>query len=524
VIIESSLPPVVVPDIPLTPFVLQHAGVRSDAAAAIDGVTGAVTSYGQLEAAIREHAGGLAGRGVGPGDVIATYAPNTPAYVTVYHAVALAGATNTTVNALYTASELAFQLRDAGARMLVTVDALAETALEAAASVGLDQVYTLDASPRAAAFSSLRGEQLAFDAVAVDPHERIVTMPYSSGTTGLAKGVMLTDHNLVANVCQVLASRPAGANDCLIAALPFFHIYGQTMLMNMALRVGASIVTMPRFDLEQFLTLIERHRVTVAYVAPPVVLALAKHQLVDRFDVSSLRFVMCGAAPLDAALQEACAARLGTVVVQGYGLTESSPVTHMVPDGLGAHPGSIGRLLGATQARVVRVDSGEDAGVGEPGELLVRGPQVMRGYLHNPDATRRTIDDEGWLHTGDIATVDGDGWFAVVDRLKELIKYKGYQVPPAELEAVLLTHPAIADACVVGRPDTDAGEVPVAFVTARTGAMLDPEDVLAFVAARVAPHKRVRAVEVIDQIPKSASGKLLRRVLAARVRASAPVD
>jgi acyl-CoA synthetase (AMP-forming)/AMP-acid ligase II len=312
--------------------------------------------------------------------------------------------------------------------------------------------------------------------------------------------------------CRVLRD-----DDRVMGVLPFFHIYGQTVVMNDCLRRGAQIITMPRFELEGFLQLIQQHRITVAYVAPPIAVAFAKHPLVDRYDLSSLRYVLCGAAPLDAAVQEACAERIGCEVIQGYGLTETGPVTHAWKQGETVIPGTVGRLLANTECKVIDVESGEE---GDHGELLVRGPQVMIGYLNNPAATDETIDRDGWLRTGDIVTHDDQGVFQIVDRLKELIKYKGYQVPPAELEGVLLTNPAIADAAVIGVADEDAGEIPKAFVVLKPNAVLTPAEVMDFVAGHVAPHKRVRACEFIDEIPKSASGKILRRVLVERERAA----
>jgi acyl-CoA synthetase (AMP-forming)/AMP-acid ligase II len=290
--------------------------------------------------------------------------------------------------------------------------------------------------------------------------------------------------------------------------------------MNMPLYRGATIVTMPRFDLPEFLRVVQQYRITRAWVVPPIVLALAKQPLVDEFDLSSLEFMLSGAAPLSAELEVACGKRLGCRMLQGYGLTETSPTTHSVPDDLaGQMPGSIGPPLPNTECRIVDVASGEDVPAGERGELLIRGPQVMNGYLNNPQATALAIDPDGWLRTGDIATVDEHAAVRIVDRVKELIKYKGSQIAPAELEALLLTHPAIADAAVIGIPDEEAGEVPKAFVV--PNAPLTPEEVSAFVAERVAPYKKVRAVEILEEIPKSPSGKILRRVLIDRERAAA---
>jgi acyl-CoA synthetase (AMP-forming)/AMP-acid ligase II len=277
-------------------------------------------------------------------------------------------------------------------------------------------------------------------------------------------------------------------------------------------------VTLPRFDLAQFLAAIERHRITACYLVPPVVLALAKHPLVGEHDLSSLRFITSGAAPLDAELQGAAQRRVGCRVQQGYGLTETSPVTHHAHEDDENVHGSIGTLLPNTEARLVDAETGADAATGAPGEIWVRGPQVMLGYLGDAEATATALTSDGWLRTGDIATVDADGRFCIVDRLKELIKYKGYQVPPAELEGILLTHPQITDACVVPIRDEQAGELPKAFVVAAAGEEIDTAEVMAYVAARVAPHMQIRACELIDAIPKSPSGKLLRRVLVERER------
>jgi acyl-CoA synthetase (AMP-forming)/AMP-acid ligase II len=310
--------------------------------------------------------------------------------------------------------------------------------------------------------------------------------------------------------------------DVVIAALPFFHVYGMCIIMNLGLLGGATLVTMPRFELGQFLDLLERHRVTRAYVVPPIALALAKDPAVETRDLSALRHVLCGAAPLGADLAEEVAERIGCSVTQGCGMTEMSPVTHMVPPGSNVKkPGSIGPPIPGTECRLVVPETGRDAWPGEPGELWMRGPQVMQGYLGNRKATDKMIDAEGWLHSGDVALVDEDGWFQIVDRVKELIKYKGFQVAPAELEAILITHPHVADCAVIGVPDDEAGELPKAFVVPASDD-LDTDGLATFVAEQVAPHKRVRLVELVEEIPKSPSGKILRRLLRDRERVQAP--
>jgi acyl-CoA synthetase (AMP-forming)/AMP-acid ligase II len=310
---------------------------------------------------------------------------------------------------------------------------------------------------------------------------------------------------------------PMNPGDRILAVLPFFHIYGLTALMNAPLRQGATVVVLPRFELDTFLGAVQEHRITALYVAPPIVLALAKHPAVAEYDLSSLRYIICSAAPLDAALAAACSARLGLPPVgQAYGMTELSPGTHIVP--LSAEnppPGTVGKLVAGTEMRIVSLDDPDkDLGVGEAGEIVVRGPQVMKGYLGRPDATAAMIDPDGWLHTGDVGHVDADGWLFVVDRVKELIKYKGFQVAPAELEALLLTHPGIADAAVIGSYNEDNNEVPHAFVVRQPSAAdLSEGEVMMYVAERVAPYKRVRLVTFIDTVPRAVSGKILRREL-----------
>ncbi len=329
----------------------------------------------------------------------------------------------------------------------------------------------------------------------------------------------MTHRNIVANIVQTIAGFDGGLGpkDVCIGILPFFHIYGMVIVMSLALRVGARIVTMPRFELEPFLALMQDHRVTVAHLVPPIVLALSKHPAVDRYDLGSLRWIMSAAAPLGAGLTGECRARLGCMIVQGYGLTELSPASHLTPVVAGRiKPGSVGPTAPSTESKIIDPTNGRELGVKEEGEIWVRGPQVMKGYLNNPEATSACMDDEGWLRTGDIGYADEDGYFYIVDRMKELIKYKGFQVSPAELEALLLTHPAIADVAVIPKRDEDAGEVPKAFVVAKTE--VAPQAIMDFVAEHVAPYKKVREVELVDQIPKSPSGKILRRLLVEKER------
>jgi 4-coumarate--CoA ligase len=507
---ESPFAPVDIPDSPLTEFVLRHADDLGDTPALIDGPSGRTLSYRQLDELTRSFAGGLVARGMGAGQVTALLAPNMPEYAVVFHGVARAGGTITTINPTYTPQEIRHQLTDSGARLLVTVGPFAETAAEAAGGTAVEWIVVIgDEVPGTEQFSALLDAPIEPVPVSTDT---VVALPYSSGTTGLSKGVMLTHGNLVANVVQVTEAFNLARGDVLMAVLPFFHIYGMQVMMNCGLAVGATVVTMPRFDLEQFLQLHQEHRITHSFVAPPIVVALAKHPIVDNYDLSHLNLMMSGAAPLSAELALEAGARLNCEVVQGYGMTEMSPVSHLTPPG-GCKPGSVGVTAPNTQTRIVDPTTGEDLGVNQDGEVWVKGPQVMAGYLNNAEATAATIDADGWLHTGDIGHIDEDGHLYVVDRLKELIKYKGFQVPPAELEALLLTHPAVADAAVVGRPDEEAGEVPIGFVVLKPDATATAEDIGDFVAERVATYKQLAEVRFIDAVPKSASGKILRRML-----------
>ena len=506
-----------------------------DRVALIDAKSGRQTTYREMVARIDSFAGALAARGIGVGDVVGLLAPNSSAFAVAFHGILRAGATATTVNALFTAKDIAKQLTDSKATMLVTVAALLPAAKEAAAAAGLsdEDVVVLDGAGRDTEGHPNAADLLAAGTPApqVDfaPSSHLAVLPYSSGTTGNPKGVMLTHRNLVANVAQIRPLHGMVADDVVLAVLPFVHIYGMTVLLNAALHARARLVIMPSFDLGEFLGNIAEHRCTIAFIAPPVAVALAKHPLVDEHDLSSLNVVMSGAAPLDADLGHAVAKRLGCKVVQGYGMSELSPVSHITPfDGgrLDMHEdaplSSVGWTVSNAASKLVDPETGDeipipDEGLSKTGELWFKGPNVMAGYLNNDEATRSTIDEDGWLHTGDLAQVDARGLVYIVDRLKELIKYKGYQVPPAELEALLLSHPGIADAAVVGVPDEEGEEVPKAFVVRQAptddGTALTEADVIEFVASQVAPYKKVRQVEFIDAIPKSASGKILRKDL-----------
>jgi 4-coumarate--CoA ligase len=504
----SPLGGVSVPDLSITDLVLQGLAQSAESVVLKCEVTGHSLTGDALANRIRRFAGGLQARGIGPGAVVAIMAGNTPEFATVFHGVAFAGATLTTVNPTYTAPELHHQLVDSGACLLVVPQALLAVAREAAQATGVTQIISLDGGGEVPSLDDLMGPALATQ-VPVDLARHVVVLPYSSGTTGLPKGVQLSHRNLVANVVQVQTMIGVRPGDVTLAILPFFHIYGMQVLMNMYLSAGAGLVTLPRFDLAVALGVLAREKVAKLFVAPPVVLAFAKHPMIDDHDLSALKFMLSGAAPLGGDVAEAAAARLGAEVTQGYGMTEASPVTHFTVPGTN-RAGTVGQLAPGTEARIVDPRTGKDA---DEGELWVRGPQVMLGYHNNVEATMRTLSAEGWLHTGDLAKAETDGYFAILDRVKELIKVSGFQVAPAEVEAALLAHPDVADAAVTAISDDHSGERPKAHIVAKPGTKLTADSIDSFLAARLAPYKRPTVVVFVEMIPKSASGKILRRLL-----------
>lgn len=518
-IARSPFPDVPIPEESFPLYVFEQAHHWPDKPALIDGVTGSALTYRDMQQAIGDLAQGLKEGGFKKGDVMAIYSPNSPEYAVLFYAVISLGGIVTTINPLYTVDELAHQLADVEARYLFAHPVFMEKADKAAEKAGIEEVFVFGQVPGRAGYNDLLRTSNGMEVIRVNPREDIVVIPYSSGTTGLPKGVMLTHYNLVANIAQTLGAEAVESREVLIGILPFYHIYGMTVIMSMGLRAGATIVTMPRFDLDHFLTLIQEYRVTTAFIVPPIVLALAMDPRVEEYDLSSLETITSGAAPLPEVVATTCRERLGCIVKQGYGLTETSPVTHFNPRDRTIRITAAGLSVPNTETMIVNTVSGKPVeAAGDQGEVWIRGPQVMKGYYKNPAATREMIDEQGWLHTGDIGYLDEDGYLYVVDRVKELIKYKGLQVAPAELEAVLLTHPAIADAAVIPKQDEEAGEIPKAFVVLKAGAQVTAEEIQTFVAGKVAPYKKIRALEFIDVIPKNPSGKILRRHLVERER------
>ena len=486
-------------------------------------------TYRELDRSSDRFAAALLSQDVEPGDRVALLAPNCVEFVVAFYGVLKAGAVITTVNSGYREREIAHQLNDSGAETLIVHEALLPTAGAARdGTPGVKRVIPISkgSSNPGSFWGMIEGAPSVVPSMPINPRDDVATLPYSSGTTGLAKGVMLTHFNLTVNLEQSFKAKEDALpteEDVVLVHLPLFHIYGLQVIMNAVIAAGGTQVMMGRFDMDLLLGLLSGHGVTQLFTVPPVGLGLTAFPGVKDHDLSALRVGCLAAAPSSAELQTRVGEVLDCPIIQGYGMTELSPVAnldYMEPGQ--ARPGSVGPAVADTEERVMDLESGTaEVPPGEIGELLVRGPQVMKGYYKNPEATAETITDDGWLHTGDIVRMDPDGYVWVLDRKKELIKYKGFQVPPAELEGLLLEHPGVGDVAVIGKPDVESGEVPKAFVVRRAGAEVSGDELMGFVADKVATFKQVREVEFIDAIPKNASGKILRRVLLEQERAKA---
>eukprot|EP00696_Hemimastix_kukwesjijk_P006962 gnl/Hemi2/18837_TR6241_c0_g1_i1.p1 gnl/Hemi2/18837_TR6241_c0_g1~~gnl/Hemi2/18837_TR6241_c0_g1_i1.p1 ORF type:complete len:549 (-),score=150.89 gnl/Hemi2/18837_TR6241_c0_g1_i1:132-1748(-) len=513
----------------LADFVSSNWAKFADREAVVDGPSGQGVKYGLLKHLIRKVACGLDRRGFRKGAVVALFTPNIPQYVPLFLGAASIGVILSPANPVYTEEELVYQLSDSGARAIATIPQLLPNALAAKKRLGAqitDIILLVGSAEGTVSFGDLLKNDGEVAPVTINPLEDIACIPYSSGTTGLAKGVLLTHHNITSNIIQTLSVVQPDEYHVVMGILPFYHIYGLVVNVLCSLFYGWKIVTMPKFELEPYLTLIQQHKSTLLYVVPPIMLALANHPIVDKFDLSSVREILSGAAPLGPALQTKVMERLKNVIVrQGYGMTETSPVTFSVPPcatAVRSKAGSVGQAVSHVLTKVVHPETGRLLGVNEDGEIWVKGPNVMKGYLNNPKATAETVDSEGYLHSGDIGHIDADGYLFIVDRMKELIKFKGFQVPPAELEALLLKHPKVADVCVVGRVVKEE-ELPAAFVVLKPGATATEAEIASFVSSSVANHKWLRGgVIFTDKIEKSAAGKILRRLMRAKLEPTAP--
>ncbi len=471
--------------------------------------------YGDL---VERLARGFVAAGLRPGEIIAIYLPNSWEFCVAYHAATLAGAIPTLLNPSYREREVRYQLENSCAAFLITDAPLLEGIN--LAGLPLRRIYsTRQPAPGMDSFSTLLASpSRPIPAPDKSPNTILAALPYSSGTTGLPKGVMLSHFNLVANLFQTIGPHAAEIRhtDVMLCFLPLYHIYGLNVALNPCLALGATLVLLPRFNVPQLLSLLVSENVTMMPVVPPALNAMNQAAEAGQFPSKhSLRWVKAGAAPLAPELARRFRELTGVLVCQGYGMTEASPVTHigyLEPELY--RPDSIGQPLCQTECRVIGED-GNEAAPNQPGELVMRGPQFMLGYWNEPEATASVLRD-GWYWSGDVVRRDEQDFFYVLDRRKEMIKYKGFPVAPAEVESVLLEHPAIRDCGVVARPDPDAGEIPVAFVVLRDGfvpAKKLEEEISAFVAERLTRYKQPREVHFVEAVPKTLSGKILRREL-----------
>jgi long-chain acyl-CoA synthetase len=473
--------------------------------------------YGSL---VESLARGLISAGLTPGEVVAIFLPNSWEFAIAYHATTLAGGIPTLLNPSYREREIRYQLENSDTVFLITDAPLLEN-VNLAGLPALRRIFTTRSSrPNCEEFANLlRPTSTKFPQPLQNPQQTIGALPYSSGTTGLPKGVMLSHYNLVANVYQTIGpnAAPLTSDDVMLCFLPLYHIYGLTVALTLSLTLGSTLVLMPRFDVQKLCALLVEEAITMMPVVPPAINAFCQAAEAGVFPKNhKLRWLKSGAAPLAPELARHMTDLTGILVNQGYGMTEASPVTHVghnTPPEMN-RPASIGQPLALTECRVVDL-AGNDVALGEPGELAMRGPQIMQGYWKDPQATAAVLRD-GWYFSGDIVRCDADDFYYVLDRSKEMIKYKGFPVAPAEVEALLLEHPAVRDCGVVAKPDLAAGEIPCAFVVLRTG--FAPSEALAkqlcdFVADRLAHHKQPREIRFVDAVPRTPSGKILRREL-----------
>jgi len=475
-------------------------------------------SYRELDGLANSFANALAKLGVKKGDRVALYMTNRPEYVISVYGIARLGAVFTPMNPTYKEGEIEHQLNDAEASVLVVQESLYPLVRTTRPQLpSLQEIIMV--GQRAEAGTHLFRDLIRQSSPKHPPPltlnwvEDLVALPYSSGTTDLPKGVMLTQQNLVANNLQFISSGRITEQDTMLLFLPFYHIYGM-MLVGGGLYAGATLVIMEAFDLERSLMLAQQYGVTLYYAVPPILVALDNSTRLTQFTFPRMRYIMVGAAPLAPDVAQRVQEKIQVPVLQGYGLTEASPVTHLNPVDQGPIKlDSVGVSVPNQEQKIVDLETGErELDVGEIGELYVKGPHIMKGYWKAPEETARALHD-GWLATGDIARIDREGYVYIVDRKKEMIKYKGFAVAPAEVEAILFQHAAVADCAVIAKPDPEAGEIPKALVILRPGEEVAPEALMEFVESRVAGYKKIREVEFVTSIPKTASGKVLRRVL-----------
>jgi acyl-CoA synthetase (AMP-forming)/AMP-acid ligase II len=487
--------------------------------ALVDASCGRHFTYAEYGETVERLARGLVTAGLCPGEIVAICLPNSWEFAVAYHAATLAGGFPTPMNPTYREREIRFQLENSGAVFLVT-DAPMMQEVNLGRLPALRRVFTTRAAaPETEGFADLlRPTSSALPEPTEAADVMLAALPYSSGTTGLPKGVMLSHHNLVANIYQVLAPDAGGftPDDVMFCFLPLYHIFGLNVALNTILIAGGTLVLMPRFNVQQIGELALEEGFTTGLMVPPALNALAQAAEKGEFPRDHrIQWVKSGAAPLPPDVARRFSAATGIIVNQGYGMTEASPVTHLgYLDTERNRPESIGHPLAETECRVMG-DDGNEAGEDAPGELVMRGPQFMRGYWKEPQATASVLRD-GWYWSGDVVRRDADAYYHVLDRRKEMIKYKGFPVAPAEVEAVLMEHPGVRDCGVIARPNDAAGEIPCAFVVLREGTAASvalEKELCGFVAERLTYYKQPREIHFIDSVPRTPSGKILRREL-----------
>ncbi|MEE8414626.1 MAG: long-chain fatty acid--CoA ligase [Dehalococcoidales bacterium] len=479
-------------------------------------------SYEELDNLTGQLANGLHNLGVRAGDRVVLFLNNNLDFVTGYYGIMKAGATVVTVNPLSKAMELKHQLNDTTATAIITSKDFYPLVKEVKTGTALKTVILTGTKKDR---DTIPLKQILKDYPSTPPRFRIkpgndvAAIVYTGGTTGLSKGVLLTHYNLVANAIQNTAWFGWSPEDIIIGLLPFYHSWGGCTCLNSPVFSGARVIITPRFNADELLMTIEREKATVMYGAASMFISLINSPAISRHDLSSLRYVKSGAMPIPPEVKQRWEQLTGIPMVLGYGLSEASPEACNSPLQR-IKPGTIGIPVIDTDARIVDEETGEiELPVGQTGELIIRGPQVMKGYLNRPEDTREALR-KGWLYTGDLAMIDEEGYFHALDRKKETIKYKGYTIAPAEVEAILYKHPAVKECAVVGKPDALAGEIPKAYVVIKAEHTAKAAELITFCAERISPYKRIREVEFIDEIPKTPVGKLLRRVLRDRERDS----
>eukprot|EP00591_Stephanopyxis_turris_P002734 CAMPEP_0195522998 /NCGR_PEP_ID=MMETSP0794_2-20130614/21709_1 /TAXON_ID=515487 /ORGANISM="Stephanopyxis turris, Strain CCMP 815" /LENGTH=586 /DNA_ID=CAMNT_0040652891 /DNA_START=102 /DNA_END=1862 /DNA_ORIENTATION=+ len=533
-IVSSPFPPIGTPShSAFTEFVTEDWDQkRLKQVAILDGTTGQYRTFHEYKSDMTSIAASLKhDMDVDAKTIVALFSPNHVDYVPICLATAMTGGKLTPINPMYTEMELSTILNHSGTKVLIAHASVMDVALKALKSCPeVKHVVTIpDANEEIVGGSVPEGTtNLCELKLHSTPMQETVgevnldtpyLIPYSSGTTGLPKGVCLSHGNLISNLLQLDIAEGSGLlpEHKLISPLPFFHIYGFLVsAVYCAWRGQEILTTSGRFDLENFCSLVEEHKPDRAHLVPPIVIGLAKHPVVENFDLKSIKMILSAAAPMGSSTEQELKDRLGCQVKQAWGMSELSPVGTLSPDD-NVKSGSVGPLVSSTFAKILCLDTGKNLGPGESGELLIKGPQVMIGYLGDPDKTSECLCDDGWLRTGDIAYYDEDGYFYITDRLKELIKVRGYQVAPAELEALLLTNEKIKDAAVIPVKDEASGELPRAYIVPKDDGKVGKDaekEIQDWVKERVAPFKKLAGgVVFVDAIPKSASGKLLRRVL-----------